>query len=225
MPTYTASAKETDIPLKFSIRHSIRWSLFISIATLALAILFSVASTVALEGVAWGAGMLVVLVLVLIGVFFDMIGIASAAAEETPFHAMAAEKVPGARHAIQIVRNADRFSSFCNDVIGDIVGVVSGTATAAVVLKLIAAAGAEHPVYHTVVSIVFSAVVSALMVGGKALGKSFAIHRANKVAFWIGKAFYLMETKLGLKLLSPDKARKRKSGGKKGSKRAARADT
>jgi len=214
--------------LKFSIRHSIRWSLFISVATLALAIFFSVASTVALEGVAWGAGMLVVLVLVLIGVVFDMIGIASAAAEETPFHAMAAEKVAGARHAIQIVRNADRFSSFCNDVIGDIVGVVSGTATAVVVIKMVASAGIENTVYHTVISIVFSAVVSALMVGGKALGKSFAIHNANRVVFLIGKCFCVLENRLGIKVLSPGKARKsgkKKSDGKKGSKRAARADT
>jgi CBS domain containing-hemolysin-like protein len=211
--------------LKFSFRHSIRWSIFISIATLALAIFFSVASTVVLEGVAWGAGMLVVLVLVLIGVVFDMIGIASAAAEETPFHAMASEKVPGARHAIQIVRNADRFSSFCNDVIGDIVGVVSGTATAVVVIKLVTSAGMENTVWNSVVSVVFSAVVSALMVGGKALGKSFSIHHANKVVFWIGKCFYFLESKLGITILRPKKTKRKKSDGKKGPKRVARTDT
>lgn len=179
---------------------------------------------VVLEGVAWGAGMLVVLVLVLIGVVFDMIGIASAAAQETPFHAMAAKKVPGARHAIQIVRNADRFSSFCNDVIGDIVGVISGTATAVVVIKLVASAGMENTVYHTVVSVVFSAVVSALMVGGKALGKSFSIHYANRVVFVIGKIFYVLESKLGIKLFRTKKQSKN-ANGKKGSKRAARADS
>lgn len=217
--------KETVEPLKFSFRHSIRWSIFISVATLALAIFFSVTSTMVLEGVAWGAGMLVVLVLVLIGVVFDMIGIASAAAEETPLHAMAADKVPGARHAIQIVRNADRFSSFCNDVIGDIVGVISGTATAVVVIKLVVSAGMENTAWHTVTSVVFSAVVSALMVGGKALGKSFSIHYATRIVFWIGKCFYLLESKLGIKLFSPSKANSKKSNGKKGSKRAARADS
>lgn len=211
--------------MKFSFRHSIRWSIFISVATLLLAIFFSVTSTIVLEGVAWGAGMLVVLVLVLIGVLFDMIGISSAAAEEKPFHAMAAEKVPGAKHAIQIVRNADRFSSFCNDVIGDIVGVISGTATAVVVIKLVSSAGAENTAFHTVISVIFSAVVSAMMVGGKALGKSFSIHYANKVVFVIGKIFYVLESKLGIKVFRPKKANGKKSNGKKGSRRAARTDT
>lgn len=216
--------QETVEPLKFSFRHSIHWSIFISIATLLLAIFFSVTSTVVLEGVAWGAGMLVVLVLVLIGVVFDMIGIASAAADEKPFHGMAAEKVAGAKHAIQVVRHADRVSSFCNDVIGDIVGVISGTATAVVVIKLVTAAGASSPVFHTVVSVVFSAVVSALMVGGKALGKSFSIHYANQIVFAIGKFFYVLERKLGIKVFRTNKTGK-KSRRKKGSKRAARTDT
>ena len=44
---------------------------------------------------------------------------------------------PDARQAIYIVRNADRVSNFCNDVIGDISGIISGTAVAFVVLKLL----------------------------------------------------------------------------------------
>ena len=75
-----------------------------------------------------GIGMFVVLIIVLIGIFFDILGIASTAADENPFHAMAAKKVYGAKLFYQIVRNADRFASFCNDVIGDISGIISGTA-------------------------------------------------------------------------------------------------
>src|SRR5690606_33080419 len=115
------------LELKFSFRHSMRWSIFILITTFVLACFFSIASTIVLEGLAWGAGMVVVLILVLIGIVFDMMGIASTAAKEAPFHAMAAERVTGAKKAIYIIRNADRFSNFCNDVIGDIVGVISGT--------------------------------------------------------------------------------------------------
>lgn len=74
--------------------------------------------------------MMIVLLLVIIGVFFDMMGLSAAAAVETPFHAMASEKVADAKQAIAIVRNADRFSNFCNDVIGDMTGVISGSATA-----------------------------------------------------------------------------------------------
>lgn len=176
-----------------------------------------------LEGVAWGAGMVVVLILVLIGIVFDMMGIASAAASETPFHSLASERVPGAKQAIQIVRNADRFSSFCNDVIGDIVGVISGTATAIVVIKLVASAGAENSVLHTVVSVLFSAIVSALMVGGKALGKSYAIHYANRILLWVGKFFYLLERRLGIRVFKSNKNKNKSNSGKRG-KRAARTD-
>jgi len=206
--------------LKFSIRHSIRWSIFISIATFLLACFFSVSSTILLEGFAWGAGMLVVLVLIVIGIVFDMMGIASTAAKETPYHAMAAERVPGAKKAIQIVRNADRFSSFCNDVIGDIVSVISGTAAAIVVLKLASTGGLEHSVWHTVISVLFSATVSAMMVGGKALGKSYAIHHANSIVLWIGKIIYLLERRLGIRIFNGKNDKKKTANGKRGNKRA-----
>ena len=208
--------------LKFSFKHSIRWSIFISIATFLLACFFSVTSTVLLEGVAWGAGMLVVLLLVLIGIFFDMMGIASTAAKETPYHAIASERVPGAKIAIQIVRNADRFSSFCNDVIGDIVSVISGTAAAIVVMKLAMSAGAQDSIMHTVISVLFSATVSAMMVGGKAIGKSYAIHYANSIVLWVGKFFYLLDKKLGIQLFKGKNGKKKSADGKRGKKRAAR---
>jgi len=56
--------------MKFSLRHAIRWTVFISIITFVLAILFSVASNTLLNGLNWALGMLVVLVLVMIGIFF-----------------------------------------------------------------------------------------------------------------------------------------------------------
>jgi CBS domain containing-hemolysin-like protein len=199
-----------------------RWGIYISIATFFLACFFSVTSTIMLEGVAWGSGMLVVFILVLIGIFFDMMGIASAAAKETPFHAMAAERVPGSKNAIHIVRNADRFSSFCNDVIGDIVSIISGTATAIVVLKLVSSADYELTVWHTVISVIFSATVSALMVGGKAIGKSYAIHHANEIVLWIGKLFAILNKRLGLKLFTGIPTKKNRSmKGKRGKKRAS----
>jgi len=203
--------------MKYSFSSSMKWSVFISAATFVLACLFSIVSTVLLEGVVWGVGMLIVILLVLNGIVFDMLGLAAAAASETPFHAMASEKVAGARHAIAIVRNADRFSNFCNDVIGDISGVISGAASAAVVLKLMAPLS-EAGALQTAVSVVFTAVVSALTVGGKALGKSFAIHRCTEIVLMIGKLFYLLERHLNIRVFG---LKKKKSRGKRGNGRAA----
>lgn len=202
--------------MKFSLTNSIRWSIFIFILTFILGCGFSVASMTVLEGVGWGIGVLIVFVIILIGIVFDMMGIASASAQETPFHSMAAERIGGSRHAIFIVRRADRFSNFCNDVIGDIAGIISGAATAIVVIKLFAQLGSDYSVFQSVANIVFTAVVSALTVGGKALGKTFAIQNATQIVLLIGKLFYFLETRFGMKLFA---GRKNKvSNGKKGRK-------
>src|SRR5690625_7762718 len=111
--------------MKSQIRRSMRFSIVIAVITFVLAAIFSIISSSLLNGVVWTIGLFIVLVIVLIGVVFDMLGIASTAAREAPFHAMAAEKVPGAKEAVTIIRNADKFASFCNDVIGDKIGRAS----------------------------------------------------------------------------------------------------
>ena len=202
-------------------RNSMKWSVFISVVTFVLACLFTVVSTSVLEGVSWGVGVLVVFLLILNGIVFDMMGLAAAAADETPFHAMASKKVAGARHAIGILRNADRFANFCNDVIGDISGIISGAASALVVIKLMAPFP-ESSIWNVLVSVVFTGLVSALTVGGKALGKSFSIRYATEIVLCIGKIFYLMERRFRIRILTS--TRKQRALGKRGNKHAARTN-
>lgn len=204
--------------MKFSLKNSIKWSIFISGVTFGLACLFSIISNAMMDKAGLVSGIIIVLVIVCIGIFFDILGLASASAQELPYHAMASERVPGAKQAIKIVRNADRFSNICNDVIGDICGVVSGGATAIVVMILLTSTGNESSVVQTTVSVLFAAIVSAMTVGGKALGKSFAIHYATDIVLLVGKVFYVLEKKLGIELFT---LRKNKSNGKRGKKRVS----
>ncbi|WP_199622837.1 hypothetical protein [Paenibacillus alkalitolerans] len=206
--------------MKFLWKNSIQWSVLIAILTFILASVFSIVSTAILEGVSWAAGMAIVFIIILIGIVFDMMGLASASAKETPFHAMAAEKVPGAKHAIAIVRNADRFSNFCNDVIGDIAGIISGTASALVVVKLVGSAADGEQMLTAAATILFSGVVSALTVGGKAVGKSFAIHYSTAIVLYVGKFFYMLERRFGIRFMNG----KKKNNGKRGNKHAARTN-
>jgi CBS domain containing-hemolysin-like protein len=206
--------------MKFNLKSSIRWSIFISAVTFAMAFIFTVVSTTVLEGVTWGIGMVIVILLVLNGIFFDVLGLSAAAASEAPFHGMASEKVKGSKHAIQIVRNADRFSNFCNDVIGDISSVISGAAGAAVVLKLVASFGGSEGLLSTVVGVIFTALVSALTVGGKAMGKSFAIHYSTRIILTVGKVFYFLEARFGIVIFKTKNNNKNKHNGKRGNKRA-----
>mgnify|MGYP007126047022 CR=1 FL=1 len=207
--------------MKNPFKNSMRWSIFIFILTFVMGCVFSVVSTTILEGVGWGFGVLIVFAIIIIGILFDMMGIASTSANEQPFHAMAAERVKGAKHAIQIVRNADRFSNFCNDVIGDICGIISGAASAIVVIKLFTSATggeAEGPLY-TVVNVMFTALVSGLTVGGKAIGKSLAIHSSTQIILYIGKFFYVLERRFGIKMFQGKKTKG--NNGKRGNKHAA----
>jgi Mg2+/Co2+ transporter CorB len=187
--------------MKFSLKHTFRWSTMIAVITLVLAAIFTIISSFILSGVSLAVGIFVVMVIVMIGVIFDAVGLAAAAANEIPFHAMASEKIHGAREAIQICRNADRFSSFCNDVIGDISGIVSGTASAVVVLRLVYELGyIEDSYMHTILAVVFTSVVAALTVGGKAMGKTFAINFATHIILYVGKIFYHLDQKLHIKI-------------------------
>lgn len=194
--------------IKSLMKKSLKWSSGIAVITLVLAALFSVTSNTLLSGLGWALGMLIVLAIVILGVIFDIIGVASTATDEKPFHAMASKKLKGAKHAMMIARNADRVSNFCNDVIGDISGIVSGTACAVVVLELTATLGkGEGTPLHTIISVVFTSFVAAITVGGKAMGKTFAINNATKIIFQVGRLLYFLEEKLHIKVISVNKKR------------------
>lgn len=188
------------------LKKSIKFSVSIAVITFVLAAIFSVVSTSILGDVVWIIGSIIVLIIVLIGVIFDMLGIASTAAAEPPFHAMAAEKVPGAKEAVIIIRNADKFASFCNDVIGDISGIVSGTASAIVVLQISSLFGqSEGTTFQVILSVVVTSIIAALTVGGKALGKYAAINSSTKVIFFVGKVVAFIEKNLKVRLLPKNK--------------------
>ena len=129
----------------------------------------------------------ILLAIVLIGIVFDIIGMAVASADEKPFHSMAARKVRGAQEAIRLLRNAERVSSICNDVVGDICGVVSGSASAAIAAQVLENFNFAWP---QIVTLLMSALVAGLTVGGKAIGKTFAINSCTKIVHSVGKVIW-----------------------------------
>ena len=126
----------------------------------------------------------ILLVIVLIGIIFDVVGVAVTSADEVPFHSMAARKVPGAMESIRLLRNAERVSSICNDVIGDICGVVSGSASATIAAQLVAKLSFSWPMLF---GLLMSAFVSGVTVGGKAIGKTFAVNSSTSIVHFVGK--------------------------------------
>lgn len=133
----------------------------------------------------------VLLAIVLVGIVFDIIGMSVTAAEEKPFHSMAAKKVPEAAMAIRLIRRAERVSSICNDVVGDICGVVSGSASAVIAARIVVN---MQPAVSDVLQLLMSALVAALTVGGKAFGKSIAMNNATMIIHTAVKIIYFFKS-------------------------------
>jgi CBS domain containing-hemolysin-like protein len=129
------------------------------------------------------------MVIIMIGILFDIIGVAVASADEKPFHSMAARKVPGAQDAIKLLRNAERVSSICNDVVGDICGVISGSASATIAAQVINHFEFGWP---QLITLTMSALVAGFTVGGKALGKTFAMNSCTKIISFVGRLLYYL---------------------------------
>ena len=130
---------------------------------------------------------LILLVIILIGIVFDIVGMAVATADEKPFHSMAARKVAGAQESIRLLRNAERVSSICNDVVGDICGVVSGSASATIAAQLLKNFDFSWP---QIVSLLMSALAAGLTVGGKAVGKTIAVNSCTEIVHFAGKLIH-----------------------------------
>ena len=171
---------------------TIRWVVTIFIVTIFISGTISLLSDLIMENSSMAVAFLILLAIILIGIIFDMIGMAVASADEKPFHSMAARKVPGAQEAIKLLRNAERVSSICNDVVGDICGVVSGSASATIAVQILKEFDFSWP---QIVSLAMSALAAGLTVGGKAIGKSFAVNSSTTIVHAVGKIVGLLNNK------------------------------
>ena len=168
---------------------TIRWVVTIFFTTILISGTISLLSDEIMARSGMAVAFLILLFIILIGIIFDIIGVAVTSADEKPFHSMAARKVPGAQEAIRLLRNAERVSSICNDVIGDICGVVSGSASATIAAQVLAKFDFTWPM---VVSLVMSALVAGLTVGGKAIGKTFAMNSCTTIVHTAGRLIYFL---------------------------------
>ena len=178
-------------------RHTVRiglWAfLFAGVASLA--------SQTGAENIeVFGVGLVLLLVVILVGVAFDIVGVAATTAQEASLHARAAHRVFGAGHALWLVRNVHQVASVCNDVVGDVCGTLSGAIGVTFVLKLLHAPGELEMILGTTL---MTACIAALVVGGKAFGKVLAIEHGTEIIFRIGQFLACVDGFLPFKLLPP----------------------
>ncbi|GGL55533.1 hypothetical protein [Sporolactobacillus putidus] len=203
--------------MKSEIKNSLKWALPLAVITLVLAAIFSIIATAVLSRVGVIGGITVILAIILIALFFDIVGVAATASSETPFHSMASKGLSGAKYAVWLTKNADRVNTFCTDVIGDINAILSGTAVSVVVTEMvILLSDTNKKLNEYVISVVLTCIVAALTVFVKALGKTFAINNATKIIYNAGYVIYFAENHLHIPIMSfmnnkkHGRARKRK---------------
>jgi len=166
---------------------TIRWVVTIFLTTILISGIISLVSEEIMAVSGTAVAFVILFAIVFVGIIFDIIGVAVTSADEKPFNAMAARKVPGAKQAIKLLHNAERVSSICNDVIGDICGVVSGSASATIAAQVLRNFELS---LESMIPLVMSALVAGLTVGGKAIGKTFAVHSCTKIVHGVGKVVW-----------------------------------
>jgi len=165
----------------------IRWVVTIFIITILVSAIITFASDEIMSASSMPVAFVILFVIIVVGIVFDVVGVAVTSADEKPFHSMAARKVPGSQEAIRLLRNAGRVGSICNDVVGDICGVVSGAASATIAGQIVSNFSFTAP---QVISLAMSALAAGVTVGGKAMGKSLAIHSCTKIVHGTGKIIW-----------------------------------
>lgn len=127
---------------------------------------------------------IILVFIISVGIAFDAVGVAVTAADESPFHSMASKKIPEGKIAVNLIRNADKVSNVCNDVVGDICGIVSGSVGILILQKIV---GVFPKLNTPITSALIGAIIASATIGGKAMGKGVAINKSNDIMYNVAR--------------------------------------
>ncbi len=167
-----------------------KWTIKIVITAFLLSILFSYISETAIPNLNILFGILLTLIIVFIGIIFDMIGVAVTVSSEAKFHSMSAQKIKGAKMAVNLKKNSAKVSSFCNDVIGDICGIISGSTGTVISIKIIE----SFSLNNLVITLIIMSIISAITIGGKALVKGIAMKKCDSILITFARFLSIFES-------------------------------
>lgn len=181
------SKKVKKKPIKNKKTVDIKWISIVTISAFLISIGFSYASELVMPNATTLIAIITILLFIGIGILFDIIGIAITVADISTFNSMSTKRVRGARVAVKLISNSEKASSFCNDVIGDICGIISGSA-GVVLASIISKNFSIDIVFST---LVITGIIAALTIGGKAIGKHYAINKSTSILYNFSKVLSL----------------------------------
>lgn len=164
-------------------RTNAEWIVTVTLLAFIISIIMGFFGELILGNVGLIIAVIVTLIFIILGILFDVIGVATTAADIHVFNSMASKKVKGASIAVRLINNASRVSSVCCDVVGDVCGVASGSAGVTIATILITTT--DHNT--VIISALVTAIISMLTIGGKALGKGYAIRQSTDIVYKTSK--------------------------------------
>ena len=159
------------------------WIIKAFLMTFFIAFLFNAVTNVVIENCNYIALIVFSLLFILLGIIFDIVGVAVTSGDEVAFHSMSARKVKGGKIGVKLLKNTEKVSSVCCDVVGDVCGIVSGTSGVVIVSLIIKLTDMNE----LMVSLLVTGLISALTIGGKAIGKSFAMNKSDIILYEFAK--------------------------------------
>ena len=169
-----------------------KWLSQIFFMSLGLSIAFSLLAQLTLSHTNLGISLCLICVLIIISVVADIVGVAVTACNVKPLLENIEKRTFGARFGLKIVKNADKTSSICSDVIGDICSILSGAGGVAITVQL----GILMPgVSEFVLALLVNAIIASLSIVGKAVGKTYALNNPLKIVITVGKCFSIFSRK------------------------------
>jgi len=168
------------IPTNTNIKtESKAWIIKIVLLAFVISIVFASVSNGVIPILPLWAELLVLLFFVIFGVAFNVVGAAVSASSQTPFHSMSTRDVKGAKRSLWLIRNAEKVSNFCSDVIGDICGIIIGASTALIVGNMLG----DFSQYTFYWMLIGTGIVSSFTIVCQALGKTLALKHSNQIIY------------------------------------------
>ena len=152
---------------------NMKWVIQSFIMTFILSMIFAYVSTNGVSNLSLIPALLILILVVFLGILFDIIGVAVTVANEEEFHAKATKKVKGSKDSIKLIKNAPKVANICADVIGSISALIS--------IKISTQMNLPFDIQF-----VLSALVSAFTVSGKAFGKDIANKKSTEIVHKVG---------------------------------------
>ena len=160
-----------------------KWIITIIIVSFVISFSLSFISQMTIPNLSLWLGIIITLLFIMLGILFDIIGVSVTTADEKVFHSMNSRKVKGANVAVKFKKSADKVSNFCCDVIGDICGIISGAAGTTITAILVSTFNFNL----LITGLIVAAIIASLTIGGKAIGKSFAINKSDIILYEFAK--------------------------------------